>query len=184
MTVDAFAELFEPADLHVAQRLTALGSDDDPRVALAVALAVRALRGGSVCVDLRTVAAQAGMPELPWPAPDQWLAAVQGSPLADKQVLRVFGDLLYLDRYWREERQVRDDVLALLGVPPRGPVPGLGRLFPEGWEEQRAAAEVALRQSLTVLTGGPGTGKTTTVARLLAAIAEQAEGAGDRKSVG
>lgn len=182
MTFDAFTELFEPADLHVAQRLCALTQDRDDRVALAVALAVRALRGGSVCVDLREIAAQVGIPELPWPAPAQWVDAVQASPLTKEGVLRVHSDpstdLLYLDRYWREEQQVCDDVLTLLGGPPPGPVPGLGRLFPDGWEEQRAAAEVALRQSLTVLTGGPGTGKTTTVARLLAAIAEQAEVAG------
>ncbi len=47
--------------------------------------------------------------------------------------------------------------------------------FPTGYEEQRAAAEVALAQGLTVLTGGPGTGKTTTVARLLALLVEQAK---------
>ncbi|PRC42064.1 exodeoxyribonuclease V subunit alpha, partial [Mycobacterium sp. ITM-2017-0098] len=182
MTVEAFSELFEPADIHVAQRLTALARDDDGTVALAVALAVRALRGGSVCVDLRSVADQAGMPELPWPSPEEWLPRVRASGLAAKQVLRVYSDatadLLYLDRYWHEEQQVCDDVLALLASPPAGSVGGLGRLFPDGWEEQRAAAEVALAQRLTVLTGGPGTGKTTTVARLLAAIAEQAELAG------
>ena len=49
------AGVFEPADVHVAQRLTALGGEADERVALAVALVVRALRGGSVCVDLRSV---------------------------------------------------------------------------------------------------------------------------------
>ena len=96
----------------------------------------------------------------------------------DKQVLHLLSDpaadLLYLDRYWREEQQVRDDVLALLASPLPAAVPGLERLFPAGWEEQRRAAEVALAQSLTVLTGGPGTGKTTTVARLLALLAEQA----------
>ena len=54
-------------------------------------------------------------------------------------------------------------------------MPDIDRLFPAGFEEQRAAAEVALSQGLTVLTGGPGTGKTTTVARLLALLAEQAE---------
>ena len=43
-----------------------------------------------------------------------------------------------------------------------------------GYEEQRGAAEIALSQRLTVLTGGPGTGKTTTVARLLALFAGQA----------
>ena len=178
MTIEAFAELFEPADIHVAQRLTTLGKESDATVALAVALAVRALRGGSVCVDLRAIAEQVGMPELPWPSPAEWLQTVRASPLAAAQVLRVYGDLLYLDRYWREEQQVCDDVLTLLSSPLTGSVTGVERLFPAGWEEQRAAAEVALAQRLTVLTGGPGTGKTTTVARLLAAIAEQAELAG------
>ncbi|KRE25516.1 exodeoxyribonuclease V subunit alpha [Mycobacterium sp. Soil538] len=181
-TLDAFDELLEPADVHVAQRLSALTGESDPAVALAVAFAVRAVRAGSVCVDLRSVAQQVGQPELPWPAPNYWLRAVQASPLVDKQVLHVMSDptadLLYLDRYWREEQQVRDDVLALLASPLPAAVPGLQRLFPAGWEEQRRAAEVALAQSLTVLTGGPGTGKTTTVARLLALLAEQAALAG------
>lgn len=178
MTIEAFAELFEPADIHVAQRLTMLVKENDDTVALAVALAVRALRGGSVCVDLRSIAEQVGMPELPWPSPPEWLQTVRASPLATAQVLRVYGDLLYLDRYWREEQQVCDDVLTLLSSPLTSSATGLERLFPAGWEEQRAAAEVALAQRLTVLTGGPGTGKTTTVARLLAAVAEQAELAG------
>ncbi|MCG5431944.1 exodeoxyribonuclease V subunit alpha [Mycobacterium sp. MYCO198283] len=177
------AEVFEASDVHVAQRLTALGKDASEAVALAVAFAVRALRGGSVCVDLRSVADQVGLRELPWPDPDAWLAAVRASPLAaDPPVLRLSSDpaqdLLYLDRYWREEEQVRDDVLTLLATPLHVEAPGLRRLFPDGREEQRRAAEVALTQSLTVLTGGPGTGKTTTVARLLALLAEEAECAG------
>ena len=48
------------------------------------------------------------------------------------------------------------------------------RLFDDDYAEQREAANMALSQGLTVLTGGPGTGKTTTVARLLALLAEQA----------
>ena len=169
------AGVFEASDIHVAQRLTAMAKESDESVALAVAIVVRALRGGSVCVDLRSVAAQLEMPELPWPSPDDWLQAVQASPLVtEKPVLRLFGDLLYMDRYWLEEQQVCEDVLTLLTSTLAGEVPSLGRLFPKGWEEQRAAAEVALTQSLTVLTGGPGTGKTTTVARLLALLAEQA----------
>ena len=79
-------------------------------------------------------------------------------------------DLLYFDRYWLEEQQVCDDVLTLLASSLPGEGPSLRRLFPDGWEEQRAAAEVAMTQSLTVLTGGPGTGKTTTVARLTRAV--------------
>ncbi len=51
---------------------------------------------------------------------------------------------------------------------------GLARTFPsDGYAEQRAAAETAVRAWTTVLTGGPGTGKTTTVAGVLALLAEQ-----------
>jgi exodeoxyribonuclease V alpha subunit len=173
------AGVFEPADVHVAQRLTALAGDADERLALAIALLVRALRGGSVCVDLRTVAAQVGIADLPWPDADDWMAAVRASPLlGSPPVLRLFGDLLYLDRYWLEEEQVCADLLALSVTRSSVELPGYERLFPAGYGEQRAAAELALSQAVTVLTGGPGTGKTTTVARLLALLVEQAELAG------
>jgi exodeoxyribonuclease V alpha subunit len=169
--------VLEAADVHVAQRLTALTGDPDERVALAIALVVRALRGGSVCVDLRSVEAQIGTADLPWPAADDWMAAVRASPLlGSPPVLRLFGDLLYLDRYWLEEEQVCVDLLALSVSGAMGDVPApFERLFPPGYEEQRTAAEIALSQAVTVLTGGPGTGKTTTVARLLALLVEQSE---------
>ncbi|MHA7649878.1 exodeoxyribonuclease V subunit alpha [Mycobacterium sp. ML4] len=171
------AGVIEAADVHVAQRLTAMAREPDPTVALALALVVRALRGGSVCVDLRSVESQVGVADLPWPAVRQWVTAVLASSLAGRPpVLRVYdGNLLYLDRYWREEQQVADDFLALLEAVGDWRVPDVGRLFPAGYEEQREAAAIALEQGLTVLTGGPGTGKTTTVARLLALFAEQAE---------
>jgi len=90
LAVDA-AGVFEPADVHVAQRLTTLGGEADERVALAVALVVRALRGGSVCVDLRSVEKEFEIADL--------TAAIKASPLlADPPILRLNGDLLYLDR--------------------------------------------------------------------------------------
>ena len=169
------AAVIDSADVLVAQRLTALAKEADERVALAVALAVRGLRGGSVCVDLKSLEAQVDVPDLPWPAVEDWLAAVAASPLLEPpHVLRQQGELLYLDRYWREERQVADDLLAMVSGGGNGSVADVDRLFPDGYEEQREAAELALSQRLTVLTGGPGTGKTTTVARLLALLAEQA----------
>ena len=166
------AGVLESSDVHVAQRLTSLASESAETVALAVALVVRALRHGSVCVDLRSLEQQIGVEGLPWPDVDEWLAAARASPLAGTPpALRVDGDLLYLDRYRREEQQVCDDVLRMVSARPRQVSPDIDRLFPAGFEEQRVAAEVALSQGLTVLTGGPGTGKTTTVARLLALLA-------------
>ena len=170
------AGVIEAADVLVAQRLTALAKDSDSRVALAVALVVRAVRGGSVCVDLAALQQQIRAEELPWPAPQEWTAAVSASVLAgDPPVLHVENGLVYLDRYWIEECRVARDVLALAAGRRSDPTPDVARLFPDSYAEQRAAAEVALSRALTVLTGGPGTGKTTTVARLLALLAEQAD---------
>ena len=169
------AAIIDSSDVLVAQRLTALAKETDERVALAVAFVVRGLRGGSVCVDLRSLQAQVDVPDLPWPVVEDWVAAVAASPLLEPpHVLRQQGELLYLDRYWREERQVAEDLLSMVSGGGDGPAADVDRLFPEGYEEQREAAELALSQRLTVLTGGPGTGKTTTVARLLALLAEQA----------
>lgn len=169
------AGVLNAADVHVAQRCCALESESDELVALAVALAVRALREGSVCVDLTTVADDIGG-DLPWPAPAELVAAVAASPLAGKAIRLEHERLLYLDRYWREEQQVCTDLLALSAQAAQSVGDGeLERLFPPpGFAEQRAAAQLALTQPVTVLTGGPGTGKTTTVARLLALLAQAA----------
>jgi exodeoxyribonuclease V alpha subunit len=169
------AGVLDVSDIRVADRICFLGKESDERVALAVALLVRGLRGGSVCIELQTVASDIDVDDVPWPDVAGWLAAVRDSALLG-QVLHLYDDrLLYLDRYWREEKQVCDDLLALQMSKPPGDVPASERLFPAGFEEQREAAEIALAQAVTVLTGGPGTGKTTTVARLLALLAEQAQ---------
>jgi len=171
------AGILTAADVHVAARTAVLVGGADEEAQLAVALAVRAARAGSVCVDLNELTATE--PDLPWPS-DGWLGRVAVGPLAAKSVVRTEGDLLYLDRYWREEGQVRDDLLARERLDPPM-VDGTRlteraeRLFPgDGYAEQRAAALAAAGQWTTVLTGGPGTGKTTTVAGLLALIAAQA----------
>jgi exodeoxyribonuclease V alpha subunit len=169
------AGVLDISDVRVADRICFLGKESDESVALAVALLVRGLRSGSVCIELETIASDIDVDDVPWPVSADWLAAVQASALLG-QVLHLYDErLLYLDRYWREEKQVCDDLLALQVFKSTGDAPASERLFPAGFEEQREAAEIALTQAVTVLTGGPGTGKTTTVARLLALLAEQAE---------
>lgn len=178
------AGVLTAADVHVATRVAELTGTEADDVRLGVALAVRAARQGSVCVDLAALAADADDTDLPWPSADGWLDRIATSPLAAASVVQVEHDLLYLDRYWREEGQVRDDLLARVAspAPPVDEarlVTTAEALFPgEGYAEQRAAALAAVRQWTTVLTGGPGTGKTTTVAGLLALLTDQAEAAG------
>jgi exodeoxyribonuclease V alpha subunit len=56
-------------------------------------------------------------------------------------------------------------------------VAAVRRLFPEsGDDRQRLAAATAVLSRITVLTGGPGTGKTTTVARILAVLQDVLDG--------
>ncbi|RNL60597.1 exodeoxyribonuclease V subunit alpha [Nocardioides marmoriginsengisoli] len=181
------AGVLEASDVHVAVRLGALGDEADETVLLAVALAVRAARLGAVCVDLSAAPDQPLelLDEVTWPDPAGWRDAVAASPLTARGVLRHEGDLLYLDRHWREERQVCDDLLARLArrapeVDEAVLAAAVPRLFPDGWDQQRDAALAAARRWTTVLTGGPGTGKTASVARMVALIAEQLELDADR----
>jgi exodeoxyribonuclease V alpha subunit len=193
------AGVLDAADVHVARRLEALAGEDDEQVALAAALAVRGPRLGHVYVDLATIHETAtvdgdeavDLSALPWPPVAAWIERIERSGLvavgeqggADRP-LRLIGTSLYLDRYWREERQVAADLQALRAAPSQDVredvlAEGLARLFPgEADERQRLATAAAVRHRFAVVAGGPGTGKTTTVARIVALLAEQAAAAG------
>jgi exodeoxyribonuclease V alpha subunit len=127
-----------------------------------------------------------------------------GDEVAPDRPLRLVGSRLYLDRYWRQECQVAADLTArsLLPVPgvdlpllqaglarlwaaplPSGTVAGSAATRSSaagagaGPDLQRLAGAAAVLHRFAVVAGGPGTGKTTTVARILALVADQA-GAG------
>ncbi len=95
------------------------------------------------------------------------------------QPLVLDGERLYLRRYWRDETLVAHtigararDVRALDPAQVRGWLDLLFATERQGdtpdW--QKIACAVALRGSVAIITGGPGTGKTYTVARLLALL--------------
>ena len=193
------AGVLDAADVHVARRLGSLGGDDQASVLLGAALAVRAPRLGHVCVDLAAVAGTAtadtdvpvDVKSLPWPEPAGWLECLAASPLVGAgsggsvdRPLRLEGTRLYVDRYWREERDVARDLLArsvepVTGVDLDGLAAGLARLFHgDAPDLQRLAAAAAVLRRFSVVAGGPGTGKTTTVARILALLDDQARWAG------
>ncbi|WGK62032.1 exodeoxyribonuclease V subunit alpha [Halopseudomonas sp. SMJS2] len=121
-----------------------------------------------------------------------WCDALAASPMVDNQPggeycerpLVLHGQRLYLRRYWRYERQV----VAALGrrlqarpALPAGLEQGLERLFADSRQHpdwQKLACALAARGAFSIITGGPGTGKTTTVVRLLALLQEPAVTAG------
>ena len=106
-----------------------------------------------------------------------------GLAAADRP-LRLAGTRLYLDRYWREERRLAADLRAFSEAAPADVrldvlADGLGRQFAgrdDGSQVLAAASAVLCR--FAVVAGGPGTGKTTTVARIVALLAEQAAASG------
>jgi exodeoxyribonuclease V alpha subunit len=196
------AGVLTAADVQVARRLAALGGVEDGALLLALALAVRAPRLGHVLVDLATIRTTVAVDTeepvdlgaLPWPEPDAWVAAVAGCALVavgeedggDGAVcpLRLSGTALYLDRYWREERDVAAKLVARGAAGPaqvrqEALAGGLRRLYPYAEDVRgRMAAATAVLRRLAVVAGGPGTGKTTTVGRVLALLAEQAAATG------
>lgn len=175
--------LLSPLDLHFARTMAQLAGESRSEVLAAAALASRYVGAGHVCVDLRTLdAAEASLPELPKLA--AWQAALRSSPLVSEEnaplVLDAHGRL-YLRRYWAYETRVAEDLSRRASHRPEAPPPAaaleaLDRLFPPvaGTEEDpsRRAARASLSARLTVITGGPGTGKTSTVLKLLAVLAE------------
>lgn len=85
------------------------------------------------------------------------------------------GDRLYLNRMWRNELTVArffNDANRVLEMDEARLAATLNALFPATGETdwQKVAAAVALTRRISVISGGPGTGKTTTVAKLLAAL--------------
>ena len=188
------AGVLEAADVHIASRIAALGGEEDESVVLALALAARAPRAGHVHVDLdrieETVVLDLDEPldpgELPWPEREAWVERVARSGVVgieDKnpdRPLRLWGSRLYLDRYWRDERRVAAELLDRAGheaVPADEDAVAqqLATLFPEGTDTRQAlAAAAAVLGRLAVIAGGPGTGKTTTVARVAALLLSEA----------
>ena len=190
------AGVLSVADVHVARQLATIAGENDQAVLLAVALAVRAPRIGHVLVNLaqirETAAVDSDEPvdvgSLPWPDRDRWIASVAASPLiavgtdngTPVRPLRLQGSWLYLDRYWAEEVEVARALLEMGGAPADvvdldALSRGLARLFgDERGGRQSLAAASAVLQRFAVVAGGPGTGKTTTVARIVALLCEQA----------
>lgn len=185
------AGVVNATDVHTAVLVGDLWEETDETVRLAIALVVRALGEGSVCLDVTQLAERVidtleEVPEhLSWPDAADWEAAIRRSPAIGQGAaatgahpLRLVDDLLYLERYWRTEQTVRHHLEVRQRQTPPPVEPGVLRreldgLFdddlPAGQpHHQRLAASMTCLNQITVIAGGPGTGKTTVVAKVLA----------------
>lgn len=191
-----FADLpLGPLERAFVASLQRLEPDASDEVLVAAALCCEALTAGDVCLPLQRFAGQRPWPEvdLSLPSLEKWRAQLEASPLVgapdDYAPLTLVGDRLYLARYQAYEQQLAEQLLARAADAPdvdEGRLSdSLARLFAFNQQSpdwQRLAAAQAVRRRLAVISGGPGTGKTTTVVRLLAALLEQP--GGERLAIG
>lgn len=175
-----------------------------PELLLAVALASHQLGRGHVCLDLEATLNDP-LTTLGWTAETEaqaatlndlrnvlaglslatWQAAISASPrVVEGGPLAFDGQRLYLRRYWSYEAELVAYLNRAWGTPvteppdPKGLRADLDRLFPDATAQtdwQKLACALAMRQRFSLITGGPGTGKTTTVVKLLALLQTRAQ---------
>jgi exodeoxyribonuclease V alpha subunit len=151
---------------------------------------------GDVCVDLADYAGQAlfeassegggeTVPVPRGPALADWLEALSaaewvGEPGREAPLI-LDGRRLYLGKYWHFEQRVARALRERMSLVDDLDLPllaqGLDRLFErndgDAVDWQRVAAAIAASRRFAVISGGPGTGKTTTVVKVLALLLGQ-----------
>ena len=183
-------ETFSTLDIRFASLMRELG-DDSPETTLAAALVCKQSREGNVCLDIGSVAGselvdEQGEVELLCPDKDTWWNVLSASPLVGSPgeyaplVFEKQAGRLYLHRYFEHENDVAGILYAMATSSPQN-IPGallqkdLDTLFGSDMSPnwQKVAAATAAVRRLSVISGGPGTGKTTTVAKILALLVKQ-----------
>jgi len=200
------AGVLDAAAVHVARLIARTVPGVEPEVLLGAALATRAPGFGHVCVVIGSVAGSVVVEDgeanrigsLPWPEPERWARILAESPAVRKAAdpagdvilpLVFDGTRLYLERYWRFEERVAEDLSRRARYDGGLAVasPELDQVLQQHFEAaddaQRKAARTALSHRIAVIAGGPGTGKTSTVSRLLGAAYEIALASGQQLDV-
>jgi len=187
MPLPVGSPLLRPIDRHFAAFIAASGESDSLVLGFAAQLSA-ALARQHVCLPVGDAGAAADAAAL--------VVALKRSPCVgrpgDARPLILYNERLYLQRMERAEAMVATDltqrnvaidglddaiISRLLGLYfDSDAVPSAGTGDPGASTtpdvEQRIAAAIAVSRHLAIISGGPGTGKTTTIARALGVMLE------------
>jgi len=179
-------------DVHFAKFITGLSKNDDPDIFLASALASNATGNGDVYFDLASVAEKPflmGLEDegtIKWPKLSCWLQKIRKSPVVGspgdyRPLILDKKNRLYLYRYWDYEKKLSESIINRSGEDFRDLNitllnDGLKRLYPQNTDNdfnwQMVAAYIAAFKRFCIISGGPGTGKTFSMAKILALLLE------------
>lgn len=186
--------IFSDIDIHLADFLTGKASESDPSLYLLILLLSSRLAQGDVCLD---IAAIAGKPLSDFTeGADSSFAAIIPGKKKILSVLKKSGiaggegallpiivdehDRIYFQKYYLFEKTLADSIENMAAPTVYQPVtPAAAEMFNSLFnvnknetDWQGVAAWSALNRKFSVISGGPGTGKTSTVIRILALLIE------------
>ena len=190
-------EYFSSIDIHFAKFILDISGKEDPDIFLAAALVSNATGAGDVCLDLsrpagKTLFENSGAKE-PAKCPELSLwrkklrkSFVVGEPGDFCPLILDKKNRLYLYRYWDYEKKLSDSIKERVSrdkkeINLNALNKSLQMLFPEKCENeykdetnwQKVACLVAVLKRFCIISGGPGTGKTTTATKIIALLIEQ-----------
>ncbi|MBD3610059.1 MAG: AAA family ATPase, partial [Gammaproteobacteria bacterium] len=186
-------------DRYLAESLCEIHQCDDELILVTTALLNGAAGEGHVCLELNQWAGKAvfvttefdnsyTLPEL-----ESWCEQLQNSALVstsrDTPLVLDATHRLYLSRYYDFEQRIGTSIRNRLVndalADSKKIMPILNKYFPAAGklDRQKLAAAIAMLRPLTIISGGPGTGKTRTVSRLLAMYQELSDTPSRRSTI-
>ncbi len=159
---------FSAIDRQLGAFLQRLAGKSAPEVRLAAMCASRARAEGNICVTLEEIAGMEGGPNVASLRKKLRASDAVGAPGEFAPLILDSNDRLYLRRYWEYEQELARAIVSRTGTPSSS-AKGETDL------QERAAAK-AVASGFTVITGGPGTGKTQTVVKILNLLRAQPGG--------
>lgn len=190
-TIAGADNYFSSMDIHFGHFIASFGKENKEDLFLAAALVSRSVRDGHICLDLNSLAGRIifksddGKTAIECPPLNSWIAALKSAPCVGcpgdfKPLILDEKARLYLQRYWHYEKDVADYILS--NTAPTNEIKldklelqkKLNLYFDEKTQQkinwQKVAATAALLKKFLIISGSPGTGKTTTISKIMALI--------------